>query len=167
MSLVSVTPELQLEIERFLYKEASLLDDRKFEEWLSQLTDDVQYFVPVRETLEENDGVRKFGEMALFMDGKDQLQLRIARLGTGLAHAETPPSRTRHNLSNILLTSVENGISVRANITVSVCRLERTEVNYYGMRRDELRMADGEWKIARREVILDQSVLPRSISVLF
>jgi len=167
MNRIQITPQLHLEVEQFLYREAALLDDGQFEDWLSHFTDDVFYFVPVRETLEDHAGVRKLGEMPLFMDGKEQLQLRIARLRTGLAHAETPPSRTRHNLNNILLTPIETGVSVRANLSISVSRLERTEFSLYGLRLDELRKVDGVWKIARRKVVLDQSVLPRAISVLF
>lgn len=36
------------EIEQFLYREARLLDDRQFQEWLDLLTDDIRYWMPVR-----------------------------------------------------------------------------------------------------------------------
>ena len=47
---------LKEEIEEFLYQEAELLDERRYEEWLSLLTDDVRYFMPMRRNV-------KFGEL--------------------------------------------------------------------------------------------------------
>ena len=47
---------LKFEIEEFLYQEAELLDERRFEEWLELLTEDVRYFMPIRRNV-------KFGEL--------------------------------------------------------------------------------------------------------
>src|SRR5262245_13053265 len=46
---------LTREIEEFLYAEAALLDERRFEEWLALLTDDIRYWMPMRRNV-------KFGE---------------------------------------------------------------------------------------------------------
>jgi benzene/toluene dioxygenase beta subunit len=43
-----VTPELQQEIEQFLYHEARVLDERRYEEWYALLTDDIHYYMPTR-----------------------------------------------------------------------------------------------------------------------
>ena len=40
--------ELYYEIEQFLLDEADLLDERRFEEWLELMTDDVHYWMPTR-----------------------------------------------------------------------------------------------------------------------
>ena len=42
-----VTPELQLDIERFLFEEAALLDRHEYREWLSLFTEDLVYQMPV------------------------------------------------------------------------------------------------------------------------
>ena len=39
---------LKDEIEQFLYQEAELLDERRFEEWLDFLTEDIRYWMPMR-----------------------------------------------------------------------------------------------------------------------
>jgi Ring hydroxylating beta subunit len=39
---------LTREIEEFLYTEAALLDERRFEAWLALLTDDIRYWMPMR-----------------------------------------------------------------------------------------------------------------------
>lgn len=162
------TLAIQHEIEQFLYREGSLLDDGKFEEWLEFFTDDLHYFVPVRETLENAEhGVLGVKNISLINDSKNDLTQRILRLGTGLAHAETPRSRTRHNINNVMIEPAGNEYRVRCNIQISVSRLEKTEFNFYGCRYDSIRRSDTGLKISQRKVILDQTLLPRAISVLF
>jgi 3-phenylpropionate/cinnamic acid dioxygenase small subunit len=161
--------ETQHEVEQFLYYEASLLDDGKYDEWLEQFTDDLQYFVPIRETLDNpEEGVGDISDITLMIDNKDSLGLRIARLGTGMAHAETPRTRTRHNVNNVIITEVDDEtLAIRCNVNVSASRLERTEFSFYGYRFDTVKRVDGKLKIAQRKVILDQTLLPRTISILF
>lgn len=164
-----VTPELQLDVERFLFREARLLDDGRYDDWLALFTDDVRYWMPVRETTSDHgEAVRRAGEMAVFEDDKDFLRARIQRLHTGLAHAETPPSRTRHLLSNVEVDERADGeIAVSCNMIVYQTRLERTEAFYVGRREDRLRRTDEGWRIAARTIVLDQTLMPRTISILF
>ncbi len=159
---------LQREVERFLYREAGLLDDGRFRDWLELFTDDAVYWMPARETRDDASGVAGPGEMALFEDDKAFLLARIERLESGFAHAETPPSRTRHFVSNIEIVEARPGeLVVRSNILVFQSRLERTENFYVGCREDRLRRAADGWRIARRKITLDQTLLPRTLSVLF
>ena len=164
-----VTLELQREIEQFLYAEARLLDDGALRQWLDLFTDDAVYWMPARETRTERaDGLRKAGELALFEDDKNFLEQRIERIESGLAHAEEPPSRTRHFVSNVEVAARDDGgLDVRCNILVYQSRLERTESTYVGRREDTLRPTDGGWKIARRMIALDHTLLPRTISTFF
>lgn len=161
--------KLQHDVEQFLYLEASLLDDGKYAEWLDLFTDDTQYFVPIRETLDnEQEGVGGINDIPLMVDNKESLGLRIARLGTGMAHAEMPRTRTRHNVSNVMVNPIDvDTFNVRCNIYVSGSRLETIEFSFYGYRLDTLKRVNGELKISQRKVILDQSLLPRAISILF
>jgi 3-phenylpropionate/trans-cinnamate dioxygenase subunit beta len=94
----------------------------------------------------------------------------IARLETGMAWAEDPPSRTRHMLSDI---EVEPGdaaseVKVYTNCLVYRSRSETEQDFYVGARQDVLRHVDGAWKIARRKIILDQTVLlAKNVSIFF
>jgi 3-phenylpropionate/cinnamic acid dioxygenase small subunit len=164
-----VSPEIQQDVERFLFREARLLDEARYDDWLALLTDDVRYWMPVRETTGNNaEAVRGAGEMTFFDDDKEFLQARIKRLHTGLAHAETPPSRTRHFLSNFEIDERADGeLDASCNMIVYQTRLERTEAFYVGRRQDRLRRLGGEWRIAARKIVLDQTLLPRTISILF
>lgn len=167
-----VDRDLQHEVEQFLYREARLLDERRFHEWLDLLTDDVYYWVPVRETNQQRpDGFHEEGELAVsyMNDNKDFLTMRIKRLDTGQAHAETPPSRTRHLITNVEIETdgASDEITVHSNFMLFQSRRERSDYSYMGKREDRLRRVDGAWKIARRKVFLDHAILPRGPSVLF
>jgi len=100
-------------------------------------------------------------ELAIFDETKETLGQRIARLETGMAWAEDPPSRTRHLISNIEVAPGDTGseIQVYANFLVYRTRAETEQDFYVGARQDVLRHVDGAWKIACRKITLDQNVL--------
>src|SRR5947207_13819077 len=99
------------EVEQFLYREARLLDERRFNEWLDLFTDDVRYWMGARANryprnskaisiLSPNryveDDKTRADELSILDETKETLSARVARLDTGMAWAEDPPARTRH-----------------------------------------------------------------------
>lgn len=177
--------ELTWEVEQFFFREARLLDERRFREWLELFTDDVRYWMPVRgnrypksskaiaildrEHYDESD-LAKRNEMAYLDETKQSLTGRIARLETGMAWAEDPPSRTRHMIGNV---EVENSdqktlLTVNSNFIVYRNRGEVEAEIYAGCRRDDLRRIEGALRIASRQIILDQNVLlGKNLSIFF
>ncbi len=98
--------EVQRAVEQFLYAEAWLLDERRFEEWLALFADDARYALHVREVAEPPDASAGAGARLsppLFEDDLAFLTLRVRRLETRLAHAERPPSITRHLITNVVV----------------------------------------------------------------
>ena len=160
---------LQHSIEQFLYREVRLLSERRYEEWLELFTDDARYWMPARETVDgQPDAVAADGEMAFFDDDKTFLARRIERLRSSLAHAEQPPSRMRYFVSNVEVGERDDSeLDVRCNLMVYQSRLERTEVSYMGRREDRFRRVNGSWCIAIRKIILDQTLVPRTMSTFF
>jgi len=109
-------------------------------------------------------------ELAILDENKQTLSARVARLDTGMAWAEDPPSRTRHLLTNIEIEQgdAESELEVYSNFIVYRSRSETEQDFYVGARRDVLRRVDGAWKIARRKLILDQNVLlAKNVSIFF
>jgi 3-phenylpropionate/cinnamic acid dioxygenase small subunit len=173
------------EVEQFLYREARLLDDRRFHEWLELLTDDVHYWMPVRTSRYpksskaiaildparyEEEELTKEDELAILDETKETLTRRIARLDTGMAWAEDPPSRTRHIITNIEVEpgKTESELRVYSNFIVYRNRSETEQDFYVGGRQDVLQKGDGVWKIAHRKIILDQNVLlAKNVSIFF
>ncbi|GAB7003714.1 3-phenylpropionate/cinnamic acid dioxygenase subunit beta [Nocardioides sp. AN3] len=154
---------LQYEVEKFYTHEAALLDHQRFEEWVELFTDDATYFMPIRRTVPRRNLSREFtkpGEMAFFDDDKATLVGRVQKLGTGTAWAEDPPSRTRHLVTNVRIVE-DSG----EELTVETCfHLYRTRLKseideWIGRREDVLRRTDAGFRVARRHIFLDQTIL--------
>ncbi|MEQ8825374.1 MAG: 3-phenylpropionate/cinnamic acid dioxygenase subunit beta [Filomicrobium sp.] len=164
------------DIEQFLYQEARLLDDCKFQEWLELITDDVRYWMPVmgRRYRKGSKGMkaldkdqyedREFStedELAIFDDTKDSLERRVARLDTGMAWAEDPPSRTQRMISNVTVGhgDTPSEMKVNSNFILYRTRGDLEEDFYVGSRQDVLRSEGGKWKLSYRKILLPQNVL--------
>lgn len=160
------------ELNQFYIREAWLLDQRRFREWLDLLTDDIFYFMPRRLNVMRRDLDKELtepGDLALFEEDRTDLEMRVARLDTGMAWSEDPPSRTRHLVGNLVVERLENG-DVRAMTAFLVFRshLELDQDLYSGYREDVLRQTASGWKVARRTVVLDANViLSKNISIFF
>ena len=163
---------LKFEAEEFLYHEAELLDSRRFDEWLALLTDDVHYWAPIRRTTTAKEVDAEFtkpGDMAWFDDDKGTLQLRLDRLKLGRAWAEDPPSRSRRLLTNMQIIQIDGEeVTVGCNFHLYRTRLNSEEDSWIGRRVDVLRRAGGEFRLARRHIYLEQTVLlAQNLSTLF
>jgi 3-phenylpropionate/cinnamic acid dioxygenase small subunit len=160
---------LKEEVQDLLYREAELLDERRFEEWLDLFTEDVHYWVPMRRNVPSQDPDLEFTRAGLdvnwFDEGKDTLTRRVRQIRTGVHWAEEPPSRVCHMVSNVqIIGTLGEGpppseVAVKSRFLVYRNRVETETDLLVGRREDLLRRVDGGWRIARRKVILDQSVL--------
>jgi len=162
---VSLTAQqaLWLELMHFYIHEAWLLDERRLKEWLDLFTDDVLYFIPRRKNVlrrEAHREVTPLGDLALIEDDRRYLEMRVARLDTGMAWGEDPPSRTRHLIGNLTAEPLSGG-EVKAKTAFLVYRshLETDHQLLAGSREDLLRKVGGAWKIAKRTILLDANVL--------
>jgi 3-phenylpropionate/cinnamic acid dioxygenase small subunit len=160
---------LRLEIEDFLYREADLLDERRHDEWLALLAEDIRYWMPMRRNVKVDDREREFTregrDISWFDEGKETLTRRVRQIQTGIHWAEEPVSRISHLVSNIQLIDVNPSaaapaeVSVRCRFLVYRNRVETETDILVGKREDLLRRAGADWQIARRKILLDQSVL--------
>ena len=101
---------LTQEIAQFLYVEAELLDERRHDEWLALLAEDIRYWMPMRRNVKFGDTAREFTreteDISWFDEGKDTLTRRVRQIQTGIHWAEEPQSRITHMVSNVQLLSV-------------------------------------------------------------
>ena len=153
---------LQEEITQFYYREAYLLDHRKYREWLDLLTEDIQYVMPLRVTVENKMGSNVNHDMTYFTDTKTDITIKVERLYTKSAWVDDPAPRQRHYISNVMFerTAVPEEYKVMSYFLFKRSRSsDPTTEEIFGEREDILRKVDGEWKIASRTVNADQSVL--------
>jgi 3-phenylpropionate/cinnamic acid dioxygenase small subunit len=158
-------PVLHWEVERFLFREARLLDERRLNEWLDLLAEEIHYFMPIRRNVKYGDWDLEYSdpetEISYFDEGKDILTGRVRQLNTGVHWAEEPVSRFEHIVSNVELVSVD-GDEVQVNSKFFCYQNRLTdEVNtFVGRRYDLLRRdPETEFKIVKRTIYLAQSVL--------
>ena len=160
---------LAQEVHEFLCAEADLLDERRYEEWLDLLTDDISYWVPMRRNVQfghwDTENTRQGRDMNWFDEGKATLRLRIKQITSGVHWVEEPSPRVSRMISNVhaiqATPSLEEPeeVSVKYRILIYRNRLEDSTDIFAGKREDMLRKVDGEWKICKRTMLLDQSVL--------
>ena len=161
---------LWFELMQFYIREAWLLDERKLKEWLDLFTEDVLYFMPRRKNVlrrELQREVTPLGDLAILEEDRRYLEMRVARLDSGMAWAEDPPSRTRHLIGNLEATPLENGeVEARTAFLVYRSHLETDHQLLSGYREDLLRKVEGAWRVTRRTIVLDANVLPdKNLSV--
>ena len=164
---------LERDVENFLYREAELLDDRRYEDWLDLWTEDAHYFMPIRRNIKfgqwDAENTNELEDISWFDEGKQTLTSRVVQLNTGIHWSEEPPSRICHMVSAVRIDEVNgNEVSVHSRFLIYRNRLADEQNFYVGKREDTLRRVGGKWKIARRKVILDQSVmLSKNITFFF
>jgi 3-phenylpropionate/cinnamic acid dioxygenase small subunit len=161
---------LAREIEEFLYAEAELLDERRYDDWLALLSDDIRYWMPMRRNVKFGDETgreftREGEEIAWFDEGKETLTRRVRQIQTGIHWAEEPQSRITHMVSNVQLLEATPSVAAAEEVTAK-CRFlvyrnrVETETDFLVGKREELLRREGDgWRIARRKIILDQNVL--------
>jgi len=164
--------DLWHELMQFYINEAWLLDERRFNEWLDLFTDDLFYFMPRRMNVQRKDlalELSQVGDLAIFEDDKTYLTMRVERLDTGMAWAEDPPSRTRHLVGNLVVEPIsDNEVKAKTAFILYRSQHETEQDIFAGSREDDLRKVDGQWKVAKRVIVLDANViLAKSLSVFF
>lgn len=149
-----------VEIQRFLHREAALLDRREFAAWLALLTDDVVYRVFAQVARDAGDDAEHY---AIIDEDEDSLTLRVRQLAEPrLTRVENPRSFTRRFVSNLdaVRAAPPDDFAVTTNLLVHRGRARPDEGGLYvGERHDLLRRTRGAMLIARRDVYLDHTVI--------
>ena len=152
---------------QFLTLEAECLDENRVTDWLELLTLDIRYDMPITQT-------RWRGEDPTAENGWhmketfESLQARVARLGTGSAWGEDPPTRTRRLIGNVRAGAWKEGeIDVESNLLIYLGRGDSADYTVLaGERQDVLRQTGQGLRLARRSVLLSHTTLPtQSIGV--
>ncbi|MDE2837597.1 MAG: 3-phenylpropionate/cinnamic acid dioxygenase subunit beta [Chloroflexota bacterium] len=161
---------LKHEIEELFSLEAELLDSRHFEEWLDLFTDDVRYWMPLHRNVKagewERERTRETVDVSWIDDDKLTLTQRVKQIRSGIHWAEEPISRLTHIVANIRVVDVtDDEVKTTSRFLVYRNRVETETDILVGKREDTLRKVDGNWMVARRVILLDQSVLlPKNLT---
>jgi 3-phenylpropionate/cinnamic acid dioxygenase small subunit len=152
------------EFRRLLEREARLLDQLRYDDWLSMYTPECIYWVP--STPKGGDPRR---EIAVMFDDRRRLEDRVYRLRTGFAWSQAPASRTVRLVANVeaFTTTSDDARMLRSNFLISEFWGNETRLLAGWAGHRVVRDGSG-WKIQAKQVNLidcDQSI--RNPSIVF
>jgi 3-phenylpropionate/cinnamic acid dioxygenase small subunit len=160
------------DVEQFLYREAALLDDKSWQDWLALYTQDCFYWIP--STMGQADPVNT---ISLFAENRMMMEMRIIRVDHPRAFSQEFPTRTSHLVGNVTIDSGDGaghdgGINPRADLVV------RSSLHVLEYRKEDQRMFGGtvrhwlrrdgtDWKIALKRIDLINCDAPMETMQLF
>ncbi|ODU66616.1 MAG: hypothetical protein ABT05_04930 [Lautropia sp. SCN 66-9] len=146
-----VTADERHELEAFVYLEAQLADESRYDEWEALLSDDARYWVPL---LPDADPER---DVSIINDNRSRLATRLRQLRTGTRHSQAPLSVMRRMLSNLVFAARGDG-SYRVEANFVVHEYQTQSVNQLALwpGRVEYRLVrrDGQLRMALKKVML-------------
>ena len=137
------------EVTQWVYREARLQDEHRYDEWEALWTDDGIYWVPAN-----GEGDDPEQEMSIIYDNRSRIALRIRQFHTGKRYSQTPKSRLRRVVSNIEILSDDGGeLTVGSNALIFESHVRGDTLwaarNEYRLRRDGTGL-----KMAFKKVVL-------------
>ena len=146
------------EVEEFLFREADLADNHRFDEWLALWTKDARYWVPCNE-----EEVNPSRHISVIYDDWKRLDERMYRLKGRHAHAQAPQSRLARIVSNVRLVDfdTERGGTVSSRVVIGEVRLDRQTIWIGKMRHVLVRTGDA-FKMKEKWVYLINNDTPMS-----
>jgi len=137
------------EIEAFLFKEARLIDEYRYDDWESLWTDDGNYWVPANG--DSNDTHKK---VSIINDNRARIRSRIVRLKSDVAHSQDPKSRIVRLISNIEFTEqADDEILVYSSFFLAESRPHR-DSTWIGRTEHRLVRKDGGLQMKQKKVML-------------
>lgn len=154
----------QRRIEAFLFHEARLLDEGRFEDWLALFTETAWYWVPLSPDQESPHDM-----VSIIYDDRQLLETRVRRLCSPNIHAQSPPSRTSRIVGNVAVERTaagEDGPEVTSRFQMVEFRHDRQRLFAGAMRHGLTHRGDGfriRWKrvdLVNSEGMLDGITVP-------
>lgn len=156
------TPLSRADAEELLYREAALLDEGAWDEWLALYTEDAVFWMPAwRDELTPTEDPNSQLSL-IYYEGRRGLEDRVVRARSGQSVASHPRPRCVHMISNVrLVESKADSAEVASNFAVFLhdVRAERTHT-FFGRYRHTFRHEEGAWRIARKHILLLNDTIP-------
>lgn len=148
-SATAATPEQQLAFEQLLYRQAALLDAKRWQDWIDLFADDGVYWVP--STPEQTDWM---AQPSIFAEDKLLMEVRMGRLLHPNAWSQAPQWHTNHIVGNVVVEGL-GADTAEVYSRFHLMELRRDNVRHFaGSYRHSLVRVGGDWKIRLQRVDL-------------
>ncbi len=149
----------------FLYREARLLDDQQWDDWLECYHPDAEFWMPSWDDDDQliDDPQREIS--LIYYPNRQGLEDRVFRIKTERSSATMPDTRTSHNINNVEIEKQEGELAtVRFNWLTLSHRYQST-VTYFGMSRYVVDFGGAQPVIRRKYVVLKNDYINQLIDV--
>ncbi len=143
-------PDLR-SLEQFLYHEARLLDEQRWEEWNALYLEDAEYWAPAAPDQED-----PHNHVSLIYETGLLRAVRIKRYRHPNAFSLQPQPRSAHLVSNVMLDSFdENTLECQVNSRFIMLQYRREKQDVFaGTYQHKLRIEGNEFRIAAKRIDL-------------
>ena len=152
-----MNPQLQYQIEQFLYAKSALCDAQDWDAYLDLFDEQCEYHLPQWDSEHEYTRDPKRGMSLIYYSNRSGLEDRVFRIRTGKAASTIPMPRTLHQIANVRIAERPGGaggeLEVKANWTTFHYRFGVAE-HFFGYVTYHLKPAGDSWKISRKHVVL-------------
>ena len=153
------------QVQAFLYREARLLDDRQWDEWLACYSDNAEFWMPSWDDDGELTRDPQSEISLIYYPNRSGLEDRIFRIKTERSSASTPLPRTLHQTSNVEILSQDGQqLKVRFNWHTLSFRNHTTD-NYFSTAEYTLDVSGAQPVIQRKCVVLKNDYISHVIDV--
>jgi benzoate/toluate 1,2-dioxygenase beta subunit len=153
------------QVQAFLYREARLLDDRQWDDWLACYHPDAEFWMPAWDD-DDRLTTDPQGEISLiYYPNRSGLEDRVFRIKTERSAASMPEPRTGHHLNNIeILSQGEGEVSLRFNWHTLSHRYKTTD-SYFGTSHYVLDTRGPSPLIRRKLIVLKNDYIHHVVDV--
>jgi benzoate 1,2-dioxygenase small subunit len=154
-----------LNICAFLYREARLLDDREFDEWLECYDPETVFWMPSWDDSDSlvDDPTKHIS--LIYYSNRQGLEDRVFRLRTERSGASSPEPRTTHNISNVeILQLEEEVVKLRFNWHTMNYRYKTLD-HFFGTSFYSLKIGPSAPTITNKKIILKSDLIHQVIDV--
>ncbi len=149
MSANLAESDLKHDVEQFLFREARLADEHRYEEWEALWTDDAIYWVPAN-----GEDIDPELQMSIVYDNRSRIGLRIRQLLSGKRHTQEPKSSLRRIIGSVEMLG-RDGDDIRVGANAIIFESTQRGETIWGSRNEYVLRRDGDgFKMARKKVAL-------------
>ena len=147
-------------VAEFLYREARLLDARKFSDWLELFCEDAVFWAPAVGMDGEYTTDPEVSLNFIYIVGRAGLEARVFRVESGGSLASNPLPHTRHLVTNVAVDSDGPAeVAAFANTQIVAYCEARGQQIINGSYEYVLRKEDGGLRIAQKKILLLEYVI--------
>ena len=159
--------DLQKSVEQFLYRKAELCDRQQWVDYLELFDENSEFHIPQWDSEHVCTSDPKKGMSLMYYPNRAGLEDRVVRIRSGKSPASTPMPRTAHVLGSVLaLDSPAERLRLGSTwVTHVYFPRSRESHAFFGRSEHELALRGGEWRIAKKKILLQNDYIPTMLDV--